>query len=329
MLYALLDGRALLAFDSATGALRWRHWAVSPTALSGPAAIRIQPFFHAGARWLLLQLSSGQWRIVDAADGRTRQEFPASRLPWSADPLALDEDHVVVADGAAGLVCLYLETGTTRWRHLATGPTGLAGKPPRLRLAGGSLLVALERNIGMELDALDPRTGRGAWAAPLFLDRRAINLDDTDSDGKHLFVVTSRGIQSIDLAWGKLTGRFPLPDGSDPDWRVLASREFLLLFPKHSRPAASIDFERELGKAAIYLPTIPRFGRVLGKSYQAWRERMLPMLVLAREDGHVVQHLTFPAAGLAGEVRRTPQGVAIITGAGVWGLELGRVGEKR
>jgi outer membrane protein assembly factor BamB len=325
VLYALLDGRALLAFDLRAGSLLWRHWAVSPQALAGPKAVVIRPTYYADGRHVLLQLSSGLMRMVDAHDGRTCSETPTSRLPWPTAPVSIDERHVVVPDDADAVVCLDLETGKLRWRHTIPRPFSLVGSAPRLRLLNFRLLLGIERNHGMELMALDPRTGASAWTAPVYLGRRTIPLEDLDGDKERLYVAAEKGLLAIETTWGHESVLAPLT-GDGSDWRVVCGVKRLLVVSKRPAPVGETDLVREFRKLLTPLPNVHRLVRVIVKSYRSWKGRTLVVLVVAKENGRVVQRLSFPAEGALAEVRPTAGGATLITGSGVWKLREGGSG---
>jgi hypothetical protein len=60
--------------------------------------------------------------------------------------------------------------------------------------------------------------------------------------------------------------------------------------------------------------------RAIGKSYDVWSARELPILVIDPADGRLIQRLNFPAAGPAAGVAVTPKGVVVVTGKGSWTL---------
>jgi len=60
--------------------------------------------------------------------------------------------------------------------------------------------------------------------------------------------------------------------------------------------------------------------QAVGKSYDVWTARELPILVIDPADGWLIQRLNFPALGPAAGVAVTPKGVVVVTGKGSWTL---------
>jgi outer membrane protein assembly factor BamB len=315
-LFALLDDRALLAFDVQRGTLRWCHWAQSPRALPGPNALVFSPFFHADADRVVLQLSTGRLRLVDARDGRTRFESPAAKRPWRSDPIAIDERLVVYPDESA-VVGFDLESRKARWRCAIRGPSNLIGV--QLRLLHGRLLVGIERNQGMEIDALDPLWGERLWREAANVGLETIDLGDLDDNPSNLYVPVQDRILKLDAGTGKRLQTLFIGAGLYGHWRLICGKERLFAVAKQAISNQKIDLDNEWTKA-LYLPTWPRLERALSKSHAALMDRRLPLYAFNLKTGERGEPVAFPAAGMLADVRRAKDGVTVTTGAGIWGL---------
>jgi outer membrane protein assembly factor BamB len=319
-LYAIVNGRTLLAFDVENGTLRWCHWATSPRALPGPDGVVIGTRFFAGDQCVLLQLSSGLLRGIDVQNGAVRFERRSPALPWSGDPIPIDERTVIFSEGASVVVCLDPETGSPRWRHEIARPFSLIGAAPQLRLLHGRLLISVERNLGNELDALDPRTGERIWAEPLYLGIGTSLLDHIDGNATTLFVPNDDGVLKINAATGKKTSIIPLERAAGSARHTICIGSRLYVFPDRPAPTATFDLDRELEKLALYAPTPQRLQRILSKSFHALMDRSLLLLAYDLKDSRCVQQIDFPAAGLAAAVDKQKNGLMVITGSGIWRL---------
>jgi hypothetical protein len=313
-LFALLDGRALLAFDARTGRILWDHWAASPRSLG----VMIRPCYYASGRDVLIQLSSGRLRILNAADGSLRHELASARAPWTADPVATGPRCVVFPEDAEAVTCLDLDTGRRRWTNSIERPVSLAGTLPRLRCREGMVLVGLDRNLGGELDALDAATGRRLWPEALAVGGRAVDPAHIAGDLATLFVPTDAGIMFVSRESGECVGNLAIPEFSRGDWRIIAGKTHLLAFPTAAPTDPTIDLGREFRLAFFNFPTGPRVARLAAKSYDALMTLTFPLLAIDRAGKRVAQRLEFPAGGPAAQVRITKAGPVVVTGAGAW-----------
>ncbi len=320
MLYAILGGRALLAFDVGNGTLRWCHRAASPRALPGLGAVVIQPRFFADDRAILLQLSSGLLRIIDVRNGEIRCQMRTPAVGWSSDPISIDERTVIYSEGASTVVCRDLETGLPLWRHEFARPFSLIGNAPQLRLLHGRLLISVERNVGHELDALGPRTGERLWAEPLYVGARTGSIEHIDGNATTLFVPVDDGVLKINAATGKKSSTISLANVEGCARHTICIGSRLYVFPDRPTPTQAFDLDRELFKMAVYLPTPQRLQRLFSKSYHALMDRSLPLVAYDLKDNRCVQQIEFPAAGLAAVVNRQKNGLTVTTGSGIWSL---------
>jgi outer membrane protein assembly factor BamB len=316
-LYTLYDSRALLAINLDSGDALWTHWATSSRSLRGDSAVTIRPFFHVGERYILIQLSSGRAGILDAKNGKILHELTTARRAWDADPAIIDAKTVAFPEDAEAIACLDLETGQRKWWHTIERPTSLVGNPAGLRYDFGTLFVGIERNQGTELDALNAADGRRLWPEPLSLGTRSLRMQWFGIDAKTVFVVAEERLLAIDRASGKLLRETTLPDFSRGDWRIVAGKNCLLVFPVQTQPIASRAASLELSWSFADVTLPARLARL----YDAMMDRTFPVLLIDKTDGKLVQRFEFPAKGLTGDVRASKNGVVVNTGAGTWTLE--------
>ena len=313
-LYAILDESNILAIDLTDGTVHWSHPASSPKSLRGKSAPRFTPFFHAGRSKLVTQSSTGELRVLDARDGRVRFEIPSASLPWPHDPLALDDRRIVYAEGTAAVCCLDLETGRPCWRTPIERPSSLTGRAPALRAEGNLLLVGLERNIGMELEALDARTGRRLWSVAPYLGRSWVDLGRLAIGEREVFVPSPNGLLRIDRETGGVGQPIDFSNAGRGTWQARWESPYLLVHPTRPLPnrSANVDLFRRGA------PTVPRIERVISNLYEVWKDRSFPLMVVDPRSGKIIQKLEFPTPGLYAEVRRNTDHLLVATGAGVW-----------
>jgi hypothetical protein len=244
-----------------------------------------------------------------------------ARLPWIADPVALDERSIVFPEDGESATCVDLQTGKIRWKHPVSRPSSLVGKQLQLRRFGEAVLIGLERNQGMEIEAVSSKSGATLWARPLYLGDRPYSLNSLGFDGEVLYVPTEEGLEAISPATGKRLWEAVVPGTDSGEWRILCGKSHLLMLRRRALSLAYDNWEMECQRLIQSIPTLPRLARFVSKSYDALADRVLPVLVLEKSSGRLVQRLTFPARGLSADIRRSAKGLVVVTGAGVWGLE--------
>ncbi len=323
-LYVVRNDSQLLALDAESGAVIWRHHADDIGGTLPPTTIR--PHFFAGKQRLLLQLSSGRLRIVDAKDGRILDELPTSRAPWAADPVRLSasDERIVLTEDADAMACFDLNAGRFVWRTPTPRPASLTGHPPSMRGLTNVLLVEIERNIGVEIEAFDPTDGRQLWKAPIFVGSRTHSLRDAGCDGKRLYLPGESAIIAVSLMRGERLWEAPLPAPNGGPLRILCAQKHLIVYPIEATPIKTA--EREWARIEPGWPSLARLARLAEKSYDAFMNRTLPVAVLNSNNGKLLQRLSFPAFGPDCTIQlRSDSSATVSTGSGIWRLS----GESR
>jgi outer membrane protein assembly factor BamB len=316
-LYVLLNESRLLFLKTTTGKIAWQHRAdeVGETI----PQVSIRPKYFVSPRRLLIQLSTGQLRIVNTADGKAIGEFSSPRAPWITDPLPLSDQRVVFPEDAETVSCMDVETGRFVWRYPLERPASLTGSLPWLRVFGRILLIETERNLGVEIEAVDPVSAQRIWKEPVFVGARRFTLRDADSDGKRIYLPGESGIVAVTLATGERLWESPLPEAARGEWQIHCAQKQLLAHPVEAIRLGNAD--REWDRLRQGWPNVARVTRFAKKQYDADMNRTLPVVILDSADGRVLQRLSFPAHGPACSVRlRTDSMFAVSTGSGVWQL---------
>ena len=121
-------------------------------------------------------------------------------------------------------------------------------------------------------------------------------------------------------AWkdGERQWEVPLPEAAHTKWKITTSPQGLLIHPAEAIMTRTVfDAIGEYRKAGWQWDKLLQ---VVGKSYDVWTVRELPILLIDPADGRLIQRLNFPALGPAAGVAVTPKGVVVVTGKGSWTL---------
>src|SRR5262249_21099457 len=141
------------------------------------AAGPIAPDFVVTPGFVVLHVAPGRLWVLDAATGRRLHDLDCAPPALTAAQVALlDERSLALAADGQTLRRLDLAGGRLVWERTPPLPTGLTGERPQLRADGETLLVAVPRNHGSELDRRDAATGLPTWPAPAFLGLDAPDL---------------------------------------------------------------------------------------------------------------------------------------------------------
>lgn len=283
-------------------------------------APRFGPELFASDRVVIVQLSDGRRWTIDRDTGRPRGTGdPTARVTWSLPPAGM-EHRVLIADGP-GLVRLTNPiTGRTRWVYDAGGEASLAGDPLAVRAWGDTVIAAVRRDIGVELDRLDPEAGGSLWAgSPAFVDVSRIDLRHADADGHHLYVPAGNRLLAFRLGDGKPAWAAALPEANAPaGWRVRAGRWAVVVTPAEAVPAEPVaDVWDRAVRSWPGAPAGWRLPGLVAAVYDTLTDRAAPVLLLDPETGERVRELTVPARGPGVEARLTPDALVVATGGRV------------
>ena len=167
---------------------------------------------------------------------------------------------------------------------------------------------------GVEVDRFEGM--RRAWKRePIFVGRE---LDDLAMSGEQFFTASDSTLTAYAWKNGERQWETPLPEASHTKWKITTSPQGLLV-----HPAEAIMTRTEFDAIGEFRKTGGQWNKLLqavGKSYDVWTARELPILVIDPADGWLIQRLNFPALGPAAGVAVTPKGVVVVTGKGSWTL---------
>jgi outer membrane protein assembly factor BamB/tetratricopeptide (TPR) repeat protein len=293
-LFFLEGERRLFALDADSGRTLWQRWAPGAPVRPLYPAGRFQPYYHAGEERLVMQTSGGQRLILDSQTGRVLHRAETSPDPWPRPPRALDGQRVCLVPDSHQVVVLDLAAGKDLWTHRLDRMSSRTGEAPQVVGDRGTLLLLVPRNLGSELQRLDPRTGQTRWET--LISTEAVDLETADFDATACYVVSHNYLHARSLADGKPLWRAPLA-GPAGRWRTVRARNAVLAYPLETRADG-------------------------------------PFVVVFCDlkTGEIVQRLNFPTAPAAfsppgGEEKARPpalqifdRGLAIVRAGDAWGL---------
>lgn len=283
--------------------------------LLGPVP-RFSPELFATDRLVVVQLSDGRRWTLDRATGRPCGDGePTAKVAWAAPPVAVGP-WLVVSDGAGLVRLLNPATGRAKWSADAGGETSLAGDPPGVRSWGDTLITAVRRDYGVELDRLDPTDGASLWAGdPAFLDADRLDLRHADADRHHLYVPAGNRLVAVRLGDGKPAWSAALPDARGAaGWAVRAAGGAVAVYPLEAIPAEPVA---AAGERAVRswgrFPAGWRLPALAAAVYDTWADRTAPVLLLDPDTGEVGTELAVPARGPGVVARPTADALVVAT----------------
>ena len=279
-----------------------------------PGTPRFEPEYLTTGHLVLIQLSDGRkWSLnVDTgcptehcgamAAGQTcdAPESRTSQVPWVHPPVEVGPTRVAFSDGP-GLVRMVSPTsGVVKWCSEAGGQVSLTGEPPQVRAGADSLLVAVRRNHGVDLDRLDPADGKSFWAAgPAFLDTSRIDLTTCDADLARVYLPIGGKLSALGLDDGRTTWEVDFPGMPAPGgWVVRAGPNVVVAYPLEAVPQEPV--ERVWSRAVESFLRLPLSWRLpwLGVAvYDTWAARTVPVLLFDPESGRLQKVIRIPARG--------------------------------
>ncbi len=258
--------------------------------LCGPFAV-VQ--LSNGRRWFV-RLDSGKPVLQPALGDRT------SRAMWTHAPVRAGDRQLLLPDGP-GLIRLAQLNGRVKWTFEPEFDEGYTGEPPQARLWGDLLLVAVRRNHGIELDRVDPHTGKPQWrpGGPAFADADRIDLTAADSDAERVYVPAANQLLALGLRDGKTLWEVDLPETHNTTgWVVRAGAECVIVYPAEAIPTEAPTMV--WGRLVRSFRREPYHWRLPGLAatlYDAWVEREVPVLILDPKTGRRLARIDIPARG--------------------------------
>ena len=219
-LVARLGDRHLIAFDLKGKRVAWvlgAHGKPVFRPIGFPDATRFGPEFLVTGRLIAAQLSDGRRWLVSLDTGKPLEspaaDRPTARAWWPLPPAQVDTNRVAVSDGPGLLRLFDSTTGRVKWTHQQEREASLTGEPPQSRAWDESLIIAVRRNNGVELDRLDPADGKSEWSSgPAFLDADRVNLAHADADADRIYIAAGNVLAAIALKDGKPAWEAELPE---------------------------------------------------------------------------------------------------------------------
>jgi outer membrane protein assembly factor BamB/tetratricopeptide (TPR) repeat protein len=273
----LRGDRAILAFDGDTGQVDWSYT---------PTAGRIHSRALVGPHRIVFQVRKPNSLVVlDTATGRRRAEYlQGDEEEWSRNPVAIDDDHVMLVTDRRTVALFDLSRGVNAWVFRESNGMPTNG-PPRVIFDGERLLVL---HNGEDLIRLDPASGSKRWSRPISEDDLSESPDAFVLSADRFFCATRSELVAFSVTDGTTAWRRTLigPSGA---WSVALTDRCVLAYPNPNR--------------------------ITGTDVAA-----LPIVFRRRDNGVLVQRLLFPAPLADLMVRLAPRGAFIATQGGLWAL---------
>ncbi|HEY1188227.1 MAG TPA: hypothetical protein VGE74_11250, partial [Gemmata sp.] len=291
------------------------------------ATPRFGPHFAVAETFVVAQLSDGRRWFVRLDTGRPAPQpglgEATARVDWPHAPLELGAGHLALADGAGRVRLVALGGigsappvavpvpgfggtrvvrlgGGVRWQFEVDRPDGLTGEPPQVRAFGDLLLVAVRRNHGVEIEGVDPGTGKRVWNEAAFVDADRIDLSAGAADAEHVYVPAGNALLGFARKDGKPVWGARLPDAHGTGWVVRAGAAGLVVHPTQAlareapgtvRARLTNSFRRE--------PQLWRLPGLALTLYDAWVDRAAPVLLFDPGTGKRVGKFDIPGRGPA------------------------------
>jgi outer membrane protein assembly factor BamB len=276
--------REMLALDGEAGGVDWTYAPSSghlnPNALFGPKRVVLQVLDPEAM--VVLETETGRRREF-LRSSKERAEEPVQA--WSRSPLVIDDDHICVDIDPRTVASVDVTTGRRAWTSRVTSTALPRNGPPRLLGDSVRLLVVYEGN---ELVRLDPATGRKLWSRSLGLEDLSGQGDAFALDGDRLYCATNATLAAYNLGDGSRAWSRPLL-GPSEGWAIATADRYVAAYP---------------------IPGRSRDGPL----------DTLPVIVCRREDGGLLQRLSFPLGSGDSLVCLLPGGAMVATPGGVWAL---------
>ncbi len=247
----------------------------------------INPNILVGPQRIVLQVRKPHAVVVlDTADGRRLGEFEQPEkepATWPRPPLPLDDDRVVLVLDERTVALFDLQRGEEAWRWVESSPLPRVTMPALFGDAG-RLFALFDGRLLVRLDA---KTGGKVWGKTLGSEDLSERPDAFGLDERRVYYASDLTVGAFELADGTPAWSSSVGEPAS-GWSLVLGRNCLMAYPRKSG-----DHEvRE----------------------------MLPLAVLDRERGSLIQRflIASPVRELA--VRFTGPGALVATQAGLWSL---------
>jgi outer membrane protein assembly factor BamB len=321
-LFARVGEHHLIALDLSA---RRVAWVLNSAGRSGydenrfPTAPRFGPHFAVTAKYVVAQLSDGRRWFVETRTGRP-VAIPAlgahtARAWWPHAPVECGANRLLLADGP-GLVRDVSLGGRVRWAYEPDRDDGLTGAPAGVWARGDVILIAVQRNHGVEIDRADAATGKSVWGGePAFADAGRVDLTAADADAERAYIPAGDRLLALGLTTGKPAWEADLPGAGCRGWVVRAGKACLIAYPAEAVAAADPGavWDR-VRRSFAREPFVWRLPGLAATAYDTWVARSVPVLLLDPETGKRLARFDVPARGPAVAAHLGAGGAAVATG---------------
>jgi outer membrane protein assembly factor BamB len=324
---ALIGERHLAAFDGDSGRIAWVLDALKRPRFdpfAGWPTRRFLPALYADAAHVVAYTAYGRRWVIDAATGAVTHDHPGPPPEYVSAPVRVAENLIVTATGPGQVVAFDPVTGRTVWEYDAGRPASLAGTAPLVWTGGGSVFVAVTRNVGVEIDRLLPSNGALLWPnRPAFIPAAEINPAATAVDDERLYVSVNDRLVAFRLDTGRPTWEAPLPCCREaPGWTILAAANTVVVLPSEARPAEPVPaVAARVARSFAQRPSAERLPGLASTLYDAWIDRTVPVLLLEPTTGRQLARLDLPARGPRVSAHLTTDGLSVRTGRAAYRLK--------
>jgi outer membrane protein assembly factor BamB len=226
-----LTGKTIWGLDS-LGRTRTSTHAIESTP-------QFSPVLLAAGNGVWVQTSQSERWFVDAKAGKILHREKTAEALWVAPPVALPLGKIVFSDGP-GLVRCFDAGHRRHWSYEAGGEASLSGIPPQACLLGNALMIAVHRNYGIEIQRLDPNTGRALWGKPYVLNVQQFDWTSSCIDRTSLFIPSDNGVAALELGTGSQIWK-----AEQPQWgfapKAVRGRHALFIYSTQPTPVESLD----------------------------------------------------------------------------------------
>ncbi len=233
--------------------------------------------------------SSKRLVVLDADNGRLRGEYLVGNarppVPWTRDPVALDDDRLALALDARTVTLFDLEKGAEVWTYHDDSELPRT-QSPRLLSDSGRLLALFD---GHTLVRLNPATGLPLWERGLCLGDLSESPEALALDADQVYCAYDSTLTAYRLDNGEPAWRRHLVGPESSGWSIALTERFVVAYPDPTRS----------------------LGGLLDS---------LPIVLCRRQDGLPVQRLVFNAPVSASAVRLDAGSVVVATQGRLWAL---------
>ena len=307
-LFARVGEYHLIALDLSARRVAWVLGATGRTGYEPaqfPRAVQFGEHFAICGKFAVVQLSDGRRWFVELVSGRVVPR-PAlgtrtARVWWPLAPAVVNANRLLVADGP-GLVRLLDTGGRVKWAFEVEHADGLTGDPAQVRGWDEVLLVAIRRNHGVEIERVDMSDGTSAWVrGPAFADTDRIDLSAADADVDRVYIPAANKLLALNLTTGKTAWEAELPDAhAAGGWVVRSGKSCVIAYPANAIPAApTVAVWARLVRSFRAAPHVWRLPALAATLYDAWMDRVVPVLLFDPVTGKQLRRFDVPARGPA------------------------------